>query len=108
MEVVLRLQITARHFDLIEPVKEFAEGKIIPLTRFHNHLTQAHLVLMPEGKGYKSDLTVSGKNINFYASAEANNLNSAIEDVTTKIERQLKENKDRIKKSIKQPRKPME
>ncbi len=100
----MELRITARHFELVEPLKEFAHNKITLLRRYSNNLAEAHLILSPEGVGYKAELTVSGKRANFFAHATADTINTAIEDVTHKIERQLKEKKSRLKRIHKQSR----
>ncbi len=101
----MELQITARHFDLIDPIKDFAEEKVKILHRYFNHITNAHLILTPVKQGYQAELTVSGKQAYLFAKANGDSLNIAIESVTSKIERQLKEKKERLRKVNKHSKK---
>ena len=104
----MELQITARHFDIVEPLKEFSREKIMPLKHYFNKIMRAHLILSPEGPGYSAELTIKGKKANFIAHSKADTLNAAIEDVACKIERQLKEKKRKLNRRSRQKPEPLE
>ena len=73
----MELQITARHFDLIDPIKDFAEEKVKILHRYFNHITNAHLILTPVKQGYQAELTVSGKHCLLYTSPSPRDLSTS-------------------------------
>lgn len=93
----MELKITARHLDILEPTKDYAEKRILPIERFFGKILDAQLILSKEKNKYNAELICKVSRSRLLAKASASDINSAIDEVSHKMERQLKELKEKIK-----------
>jgi len=90
------LRITARHFDLTIDLREHAEDKILPLTKYFNHVLDAALVLTMEKHRHKAELSFSIAGKKLFAKTETNDMFASIDEVSSKIERMLRNHHDKL------------
>lgn len=90
----MELIITARHFDLDNEVKEFSEGRILPLKRFFDRIIEADLVLLSEKHRQIAELTLNIPGGAIVAKAESKDIFESIDKTVAKVERQLIKRKD--------------
>jgi putative sigma-54 modulation protein len=92
----MQIRTTARHFDLTDDLKEYAEKQAAKLSRYFNHIIDSHLILEMEKsrmtaefklKVYGTVLTSKHKSFDMYDS---------VERVIAKMEVQLKRYKERL------------
>lgn len=93
----MELKITARHFEILDPTREYAEKRILPLERFFGKVLDAQLILSKERNNYNAELVFKVSRSKLLARASASDINSAIDEVSHKMERQLKGLKEKVK-----------
>ncbi len=93
----MELRITGRNFEVLDAVKDYAEKRISPIERFFGKILDAQLILSKEKSKYNAELICKVARSKLLAKSSASDINSAIDDVSHKMERQIKELKEKIK-----------
>ncbi len=91
------LRIAARHFDLTPEVQEYAEKRILPLSRYYDKIIDAQLILTAERHRQKAELSISITGRKFVVKSETNNLFASIDEVSHKMERLLRDHHEKVR-----------
>ncbi|HEX38217.1 MAG TPA: ribosome-associated translation inhibitor RaiA [Candidatus Cloacimonetes bacterium] len=86
----MQITITARHFELTDPIKEYAEGAIRGLKKYFDHIIIAEMILQVEKNRNIAELNLRVKKLTLVAKARENDMYTAIDSVVRKMERQIK------------------
>jgi putative sigma-54 modulation protein len=86
----MEIRITARHFELTDNLKNFAEDEVKRLEKYYDHIIDCHLTMSVEKSRQISELTAS-------VYAKAFDMYVAIEQVITKMETQIKKYKAKLR-----------
>lgn len=91
--------VSARNFDLGEKLKKHAEGEMDNLTKFFESIISCELVLAEGTKQHlrTAELKVKVYNTVINATAEANDIYSAMGEAFDRVRTQLKKHKDKLK-----------
>ncbi|MFP4548398.1 MAG: ribosome hibernation-promoting factor, HPF/YfiA family [Fidelibacterota bacterium] len=83
-------EITVRHHELPENVKEYAKSEMENLQKYHDRIINAKMVLDSQKEGEIAELTfhITGKD--FIAKETTDNISKSIDMVVKKASRQLK------------------
>ena len=92
----MQIRITARHFDLTDHLKNFAENEIEKLERYFNHIIDAHLILDAEKSRMTAELKVKVYGTVLTSKVRSFDMYDSVEKVIDKMEGQLKKYKDRL------------
>lgn len=84
------LRITARHFDLTQEIQEYAENRVMPLTKYFDRILSSHLILDVEKHRKKAEISTSVYGQLLVSHAVTDDLYASIDEATDKMERQLK------------------
>ena len=84
------INVTFRHTEPIESLKTYAEEKIAKLDKYLDSPAEAHIVLTVEKFRHQADITLSVNGTRIKAFEETGDMYSAIDQVTDKVEKQLK------------------
>ena len=93
----MQLSITARHMDLSEDLKEYAEKKVYGLKKYFNHILDAQLVLEQLKTNRIAELTLHANGLTAHAEDCGVDLRGCLDSVVEKIEKQLKKHHSRLK-----------
>lgn len=95
----MRIQITARHCDIGQDVKERAEELIERVKRFDPGLSSAEVVITEEGRQYRAEgiLHIDGKN-HVVAQGEADDLMAALDLMYNRLSKILRRKRSAEKK----------
>lgn len=93
----MQLSFSARHYEIPDDVKEYADQKLAHLSRFFDGIIEVHLVLTHEKRRYFAELNIQANGITLNSKDEEEDVRKAIDLVEKKTERQLKKYKDKIK-----------
>jgi len=93
----MNIMITARHFDLTEPLKSRIEKKLSNLEKFSGDLMEAHVVIVQEEKRAVAELTLHSRTSDFYASSKSYDMYLAVDNVVKKLKKQLKAHQERLR-----------
>jgi len=92
MEVI----VSARHFELGDELRSYAEAKVTELAREHPKLTTARVVLEFQRNWHLSEIHLNGKHLDLIASARTDDMYTSIDATAEKLERQLRKHFDKI------------
>lgn len=93
----MEVRITARHFDLTDDLKEFAEMRMRSLTRYFDKIIDAHLKLDVEKYRHTADLNTTVYGAVLFSSANSNDMYASVDEAINKMEGQVKKHKSRLK-----------
>ena len=91
------INVTFRHTEPIESLKTYAEEKIAKLDKYLDSPAEAHIVLTVEKFRHQADITLSVNGTRIKAFEETGDMYSAIDQVTDKVEKQLKRHLSKIR-----------
>jgi len=81
----------------MESLKAYAEEKIAKLDKYLDYPAEAHIVLTVEKFRHQADITLSVNGTRIKAFEETGDMYSAIDQVTDKVEKQLKRHLSKIR-----------
>jgi putative sigma-54 modulation protein len=90
-------RITARHFELTEELKDFAEKQLDRLSRYFNQIIDCHLVLELEKSRQSAELNVKVYGTVLTSKHRSFDMYESVEKVTDKMESQVKKYKGKLK-----------
>jgi putative sigma-54 modulation protein len=93
----MEIRTTARHFELTENLKEFAEGEIKRLEKYYDHIIDTHLTMSVEKSRQIAELTVKVYGTVLTSKAKAFDMYVAVENVIVKMETQIKKYKSKMR-----------
>ena len=93
----MQITITARHFELTDPIKDYADSAMRGLKRYFDNIIVAEMILRVEKNRNIAELNLSVKKVNFVAKAHEQDMYTAIDSVIRKIERQIKKQVGKMK-----------
>jgi putative sigma-54 modulation protein len=93
----MEIRTTARHFELTENLKKFAEDEIKRLEKYYDHIIDTHLTMSIEKSRQIAELTVSVYGTVLTSKAKAFDMYVAVEQVITKMETQIKKYKSKLR-----------
>jgi len=94
----MRINVTFRHTEPTEALKEYAEEKINKLEKFLDRPVEAHVILTVEKIRHIAEVNITADGLSPVTGKESTeDLYSAIDKVVDKLERRLKKEKGRRK-----------
>ncbi|NCX94435.1 MAG: ribosome-associated translation inhibitor RaiA [Gammaproteobacteria bacterium] len=93
----MNIQITGRHIELTDALRDFIHHKFQKLERHFDHITHIHVVLDVEGTSQlvKAQVHLPGKEI--VVKTEDADMYAAIDTMTDKLDRQILKHKEEMK-----------
>ncbi len=86
----MRINITGRHMDVTDALREFAQKKTSRLSKYHNRISDMEIVVDEEGLQKKCEIIVKVDHADpFIVNESGEDLYACIDMAVEKIERQL-------------------
>lgn len=96
----VKVAVTFRHTKPTEALKKYAEEKVHRIGRYFSRSLDAHVILSVDAKERQvAEVELHAPGTTLHGKEEKEDLYSAIDLVTYKIERQVKKRKEKIKLS---------
>jgi putative sigma-54 modulation protein len=92
----MQINITGHHVDLTDSMQEYVDSKFAKLERFFEHITNVHVVLKVEKLNQIAEATLHIAQGEIHASADSDNMYSAIDSLVDKLVRQLNKHKEKL------------
>jgi putative sigma-54 modulation protein len=92
----MQIRITARHFDLTEDIKDFAEKQIGKLEKYFNNIIDSHLILDMEKSRMAAELKVKVYGTVLSSKYRSFDMYDSVEKVIDKMEAQIKKYKAKL------------
>lgn len=93
----MEIRTTARHFQLTDNLKQYAENEIKRLEKYFDHIIDTHLTMSVEKSRQTAELSVKVYGTVLVSKAKAFDMYVAVEQVINKMESQIKKYKARLK-----------
>jgi len=90
-------RITARHFELTQELKDFADKQMDRLEKYFNQIIDAHLVLELEKSRQTAELNVKVYGTVLTSKNNSFDMYESVEKVVDKMESQIKKYKSKLK-----------
>src|SRR5512138_2839569 len=91
------IRTTARHFELTDNLKRFAEEEIKRLEKYYDHIIDTHLTMSVEKSRQIAELTVKVYGTVLTSKAKGFDMYITIEQVISKMESQIKKYKSKLR-----------
>jgi putative sigma-54 modulation protein len=102
----MQIRTTARHFDLNDDLRDFAEGHIQKLGKYFNQIIDSHLILETEKSRMTAELKLKVYGTVLTSKHKSFDMYDSVEKVMGKMEVQLKRYKGKLKdKKVKKAQK---
>ncbi|PNL92974.1 ribosome-associated translation inhibitor RaiA [Aggregatibacter aphrophilus] len=85
----MTLNITSKQMDITPAIRAHVEDRLAKLDKWQTQLINPHFILNKTPKGFSVEASIGTPIGNLLASAEAEDMYKAINDVEEKLERQL-------------------
>jgi putative sigma-54 modulation protein len=92
----MQIRTTARHFDLTEDLKNFAENQIEKLGRYFDNIIDSHLILDMEKSRMSAELKVKVYGTVLSSKYRSFDMYDSVEKVIDKMETQIKKYKAKL------------
>ncbi|OOF35571.1 ribosome-associated translation inhibitor RaiA [Rodentibacter heidelbergensis] len=85
----MTLNITSKQMEITPAIREHVEGRLAKLEKWHTQLINPHFILNKVPNGFNVEASIGTPLGNLVASATADDMYKAINEVEEKLERQL-------------------
>jgi len=85
----MNIEITARHINISDDLRDYAEKKIKKLDTYFNQLIDARVILHLEKLDHASEVLVNGDGVQFHGREKAKDFFSSIDLLFEKMEKQI-------------------
>ena len=92
----MQLKITARHFDLSDDLRDFADKEIAKLERYFNNIMDGNLVLELEKSRVSAELSLKVHGAMLNTTANDFDMYNAVEKTVSKMEGRLRKYKAKL------------
>lgn len=86
----MNLEITSRHHDYQDNIKEYAREKMNKLTKYYDRIIDAHLVMDHKSEGEEVEVILHIPQKDFFAKHLSQDVTKSIDEAIRKVGRQLK------------------
>ncbi len=93
----MQLNITFRHFDSTDSLKNYAQEKVERVNKYLDRAGEAHVVLSLERHLHHADITIHSGNFVLRGREKSEDMYASIDLAMDKIERQLRKYKEKLK-----------
>lgn len=94
----MQTSVTFKNLDSSENLKSYVRNKLNRLDKFLDNLAEANVVLLVEKFRHIAEINIIGDRLTITGKEETGDMYSAIDIVMDKLEKQIKKNKQKIKK----------
>ncbi len=93
----MRINITARHFKLSDPLKEFIEKEVRRLKKYYNGIIDAEVIVDAEKKFRLIEIKINVYGTILTAHESAEEIQVGVREAVDKLERQLIKYKEKLR-----------
>lgn len=94
----MQLNITGNHIEVNAHLRSFLKRKLGKIERHHDRITSVHVVLSIDKITHRAEATVHALGNEIYADASAGDMQTAIDSLVAKLDRQIIKHKEKLTK----------
>jgi len=95
-EKVMQLDITGHHVKITDSMRDYVGSKLDKIERHFDLVSDVHCILTVEKLRHKAEATVNVNGAKIYADATEEDMYTAIDSLTDKLERQVRKYKEKL------------
>jgi len=99
----MQVTVTGRHFEVTPALRNYVEVRLDRMHRYTGRIQSAHVALSAEKRLAKAEIQLNCKGKDFTGKDIAEDMFSAVDRVTEKLERQLRRYKDKLASARRSP-----
>ncbi|MBF0319306.1 MAG: ribosome-associated translation inhibitor RaiA [Nitrospirae bacterium] len=92
----MNITVTGRNFDITGPIRSYAEGRISKFDKFLSADSDALVILAVEKYRHKAEVVIKSNGIQIQAESITGEMYSSIDEVSEKLDRQIKKYKEKL------------
>jgi len=92
----MQINLTCRHIDLTESLKDYVDNKFAKLERHFDHINNVHVILDVEKLIQKAEATMHVNGGELFATSEHSDMYAAIDALIDKLDRQVIKHKEKM------------
>lgn len=96
----MEIHMAFRQMDATDALKNHVNDKTEKLKKFLSNVTHLNWIFYVSGDEHVADLRVQGPHVDFFAQSKTPDMYQSIDDVVSKIEKQLRKHKEILKDHI--------
>lgn len=94
----MQLNMTGRHIDISDAMRDYSQGKVDKLARYYDRITSVDVICEQEASRYRVEMVVRADHKHtFVAHVDASEFYEAVDLLVDKIGRQLTDHKDKVR-----------
>jgi len=93
----MQLNLSGHHIEITSALREYVANKMERLERHFDHVINIHVILSVEKLQQKAEATIHVSGANIFAKVENEDMYKAIDELTDKLDRQIKKHKEKLK-----------
>jgi len=93
----MRITVVGRHFDVTEPIKRYADKKLLKLDRYTDKIKEAHVILEVQKFRRIAEITLFMKYFKLTAKEESRDMYASIDKTLDSLHKQVLKVRERIK-----------
>ncbi len=94
----MQINLTCRHVDATESLKEYVDTKFAKLERHFDHINNVHVILDVEKLIQRAEATLHVNGGELFATSENSDMYKAIDSLIGKLDRQVIKHKEKLTK----------
>lgn len=98
----MKFTITEKKIKVSDEIKEYAERKVGKIDRFFRGNAEAFITFGSERGRYKAEVTIENNGMFYRVSELTSDMHASIDSACASIERQIKKNKTRLEKRLRE------
>jgi putative sigma-54 modulation protein len=102
----MQVAVTFRHMETDEGVKAYVKEKVQKLQKYIENPREVHVVLAVEKFRHIAEITIVGNGRTFNGQGRDNDLHAAIDQMVDKMERQIRERREKARRKRANPSSP--
>ncbi len=92
----MQINLTGRHVDVTQPLKDYVNSKFSKLQRHFDHINNVHVILDVEKLTQKAEATLHVNGGEIFATSEHTDMYAAIDSLIDKLDRQVIKHKEKL------------
>jgi len=92
----MQLNLTGRHVDITEPLRDYVTNKFAKLERHFDHINNVHVILDIEKLSQKAEATLHVNGGELFATSVHADMYAAIDSLIDKLDRQVIKHKEKL------------
>lgn len=92
----MQINLTCRHIDLTDSLKDYVDSKFAKLERHFDHINNVHVILDVEKLIQKAEAKMHVNGGELFATSEHDDMYAAIDSLIDKLDRQVIKHKEKL------------